>query len=670
MQRDANYQSGWSAQQHYEAAVSAHRQGRLDEAERHYRAVLQLQQGHPGVLFNLALVLIHTGRLVEAAAAYQKIIAGAPNDAVAHASLGQVLHAMERDEEALAQLKRSLVLKPDYAEAHANLGNVLVALNRPQDALASYAKAQALNPRLAEPYGNMGNLLASLGRHAEAVAQFEKALALRPDFVPLMNNCGDSLRALGRHEQAIGWFKRALTLEPKSASAQNNLGTALAALSRHEEAVAHYRAALAEQPKFPAALNNLGNSLDALVRPAEALEVFEWLLVLEPDNAWANFGAGNAHRILGHLDDARRFYERALALAPGITTFHRAVVEAKRFREDDPQLAVMEDLAQHITSLSENEQIELHFALAKAYDDIALYSPAFEHLQSGNALKRRMVIYDEAAQLGALRNIEKTFTTELIAARRGAGNPSDLPIFIVGMPRSGTTLVEQILASHPRVVGAGELMDMFDLVAADEAGARYPFDVSSLSDEQLRRFGDKYVSRLRSHAPLADRITDKLPANFSFAGLIHLALPNAHIIHLRRNPVDTCFSCYANLFPHGLEFTYELGELGRHYRAYESLMDHWRAVLPEGAMLEVRYENLVADFETQARRIVEYCGLEWDEHCLSFHETKRAVRTASAGQVRRPLFSTSIGRWRPYKEMLRSLLDALQYDPAEDDRSL
>ena len=669
MQRDANSQSGWSARQHYEAAVSLHQQGKLDDAERHYRAVLRLQRDHPGVLYNLALVLIHTGRLVEAAGAYQKIIAVAPDDAMAHAYLGQVLRSLGRNEEALAHLQRSLVLKPDYAEAHANLGNVLVALNRPQDALASYAKAQALNPRLAEPYNNMGNLLASLDRHAEAVVQFEKALALRPGFVPAMNNLGDSLSALGRHEQAIVWFERALSIAPKDALAENNLGMALAALNRHEEAVKHYRNALAEQPDCPAALNNLGNSLDALVRPAESLEAFEKLLVLEPNNAWAYFSAGNAYRILGRLDDARRFYERAVALAPGVAAFHRTLVEAKRFRENDPQLAVMEDLAQRIASLPEKEQIELHFALAKAYDDIGRHGPAFEHLQSGNALKRRMIAYDETAQLGVLRHTEEAFTSELIAARRGLGNPSDRPIFIVGMPRSGTTLVEQMLASHPRVFGAGELLHMLDLVSAGQAGARFPFDIASLSGEQLRQFGSLYVARLGSLAPLADRITDKLPANFSVAGLIHLALPHAHIIHVRRDPVDTCFSCYTNLFSRGFEFTYDLGELGRHYRAYESLMEHWRRVLPEGAMLEVQYEDLVADFEAQARRILAYCGLEWDEHCLSFHKTERAVRTASAGQVRRPLFSSSVGRWRPYKEQLRPLLDALGCDPAKDSAS-
>lgn len=335
-------------------------------------------------------------------------------------------------------------------------------------------------------------------------------------------------------------------------------------------------------------------------------------------------------------------------------------------KEDDPQLAIMEDLAQHSGSLSANDQVELHFALAKAYGDIGRHGAAFEHLAAGNRLKRKLLAYDEAAQLALLRNIGDVFTPELIGARQGLGHPSTLPVFIVGMPRSGTTLVEQVLASHPRVFGAGELLYLPELVSTGHAGARFPFDFASLSGERLRALGAGYVGRLHSLAPDADRITDKLPANFSRVGVIHLTLPQARIIHVRRDPVDTCYSCYANLFSQGLEYTYDLGELGRHYRAYEALMENWRRVLPEGAMLEVQYEEMVADFETQARRIVAYCGLEWDGRCLNFHETDRAVRTASAGQVRLPLFASSIGRWRPYAEQLRPLLDALGRDWERD----
>ena len=660
MSGDAKSQSGWSAKEHYDAAMSAHAQGQLDAAEAHYKAVLALHPDHPGALHRLALVFLSTGRLAEAAALYEKILAQAPDDATAHANLGHVLRSLGRNEEALAHLKRALALRPDSAETHTNLGNVQAAMNRPEDALASFAKALALNPRLAEPYNNIGNVYESLGRYGEAVVQFNKALALRPDFAPAMNNLGNALSALGRHDEAIASFKRAVAVQPRFATAHNNLGTALAALNRHDEAVVHYEKALAERPDYPAALNNLGNSLYALSRPRQSLTAFEKLLALEPDHAWGQFGAGNALQILGRLEEAREAYGRAVALSGNIPTFHRALAETKRYAEGDPQLAVMEDLAKNIAEFSESEQIELHFALAKAYDDIAYQARAFEHLVAGNSLKRTRIVYDEAAQLGALRDMASVFTAEAMTARAGQGDPSELPIFIVGMPRSGTTLVEQMLASHPAVFGAGELLTMFDLVNEGLAGAPFPQGIPSLSADDLRKFGASYIARLRKLAPSATRITDKLPANFAFAGLIHLALPRARIIHIARDPMDVCFSCYSKLFPLGLEYTFDLGELGRYYHAYETLMAHWRNALPQGAMLEVQYETLVADFENQARRIVEYCGLEWSARCLDFHLTERAVRTASAGQVRMPLFQSSIGRWRPYEAWLRPLRDALK----------
>jgi hypothetical protein len=229
------------------------------------------------------------------------------------------------------------------------------------------------------------------------------------------------------------------------------------------------------------------------------------------------------------------------------------------------------------------------------------------------------------------------------------------------MPRSGTSLVEQILASHPDVFGAGELNDLADIFESRPASGRSSFDADLLTGEWLREIGSRYVMQVRTLAPEAKRIIDKMPGNIRFAGLIHLALPNARIIHVRRDALDTCFSCYSTLFKGSLNFSYDLSELGRVYKAYEELMAHWHTVLPEGVMLDVQYEDIVEDFEPQARRLVAFCGLSWDERCLKFHESAHAVRTASATQVRQPLFKSSIGRWRPYAEWLGPLRDALGY---------
>jgi hypothetical protein len=323
------------------------------------------------------------------------------------------------------------------------------------------------------------------------------------------------------------------------------------------------------------------------------------------------------------------------------------------------------------TSLAPEEQIELHFALAKGLADAGEHEQAFRHLLEGNTLKRRTVAYDEAATLDLFDRTRAVFTPDLMRAGRGLGNDSSTPVFVLGMIRSGTTLVEQILASHPQVHGAGERTDFANLVArgrqsTDGAVTVFPELFETINGEELERLGSDYVGSLRAAAPDAARIVDKMPGNFRFVGAIHLALPNARIIHVRRDPIDTCLSCFSILFAGDQPFAYDLEELGRYYRGYTALMEHWRGLLPPHALLEIRYEELIADTPRQARRIVEHCGLEWDDNCLSFHRTPRPVRTASTLQVRRPIYQTSVGRWWPYREQLGPLFAALKIEPPTD----
>ncbi len=266
-----------------------------------------------------------------------------------------------------------------------------------------------------------------------------------------------------------------------------------------------------------------------------------------------------------------------------------------------------------------------------------------------------------------MQRIRTIFNAELLSAKAGGGEPAPAPVFVVGMPRSGTTLIEQIIASHPKAAGAGELFDLDNIVQSltglNSGALSFPEVVATMSGEQLRQVGARYVAAIRALAPAAERIADKMPWNFHFAGLIHLALPNARIIHARRDPVDTCLSCFSILFEgNSNQYTYDLVELGRFYRAYDSLMAYWRDVLPPGLMLEVQYEEVVGDLEKQARQIISHCGLDWDDACLDFHKTRRPVRTSSVAQVRKPIYRSSVGRWRPYREQLRPLLEELGID--------
>jgi tetratricopeptide (TPR) repeat protein len=610
----------------------------------------------------MAAALRGQGRLTEAEGIYRAVLLLDPDHFDSLHSLGMTCIERDKPQDALAPLGRALSLNPNSADAHNNLGIGLAKLGRFEEALAEYDKAVTLAPENAATHSNLANALAALGSTDQAIARFTTALVLTPDRSDTHNDMGVALASLGRHAEAVPHFAQALMLQPDFAAANNNLANALSALSRHAEAVEYFRKVLVQRPELVAALCGLGYSLQMSDQRELASASYERALVLDPRSAEAHRGLGLVAQTMGRLSQARVSFEKAVEIAPTRPAYHRALAEAKRVEADDPQLAAMEELAGNLSSLTESQQIELHFALGNAYQDIGRHERAFRHLLDGNAMKRRSEEYDEDATLTMLRHIETVFTAELLQRNAGSGDPSNVPVFILGMPRSGSTLVEQVLASHPRIFGAGELHYMMDAARAfrgRDVNAYFPEVATSMTGEQYRRFGARYVERIKSRAPSSDRVTDKMPANFRFIGLIRLALPNARIIHTRRDPLDTCLSCFSKLFSAGQYFTNDLGELGRYYRAYAALMAHWRRVLPAGAMLEVQYEDMVDDFENQARRIVEYCGLPWDDRCLAFHQTQRPVRTASVTQVRRPLYRNAVGRWKPYEAMLQPLIDEL-----------
>ncbi len=532
-------------------------------------------------------------------------------------------------------------------------------------AIAQFQRVLAVMPEHGRAHAALGRAHAARQCFEEAVAHLERALALAPGSAETHNDLGAYLAALNRNEPAVTQFRRACELSPDFAFAHNNLGNALVALGKHQEAVASYRAAFTLNPNFAEAYANMGSALAELHHPGDALPYFERALALNPHLAETHNNRGQAFVALGHLSDARDSFVRAIALLPERAQFYHGLAGCTRLSEDDPHFVAMTALAENLPSLDEAEQTQLHFALAKAYEDQGRFAEAFAHLSAGNASRRRRIEYDEAATLANMRRFARALGPEILRRAPPRGDAPDVPIFVVGMPRSGSTLVEQILASHPDVFGGGELMYFADEAAALGAdAANLPEVFSSLSAEDLAELGARYRRQLQAVAPRAPRITDKLPSNCHFLGLIRLALPNARILHTRRDPIDTCLSCFAQTFSAGLAFSNDLGDLGRYYRSYAELMAHWRRVLPEDAMLEVQYEDLVADLEPQVRRILDYCGLAWDARCLDFHETRRPIITASAAQVRQPIYQRSAGRSRGYGPLLQPLIEALGDDLA------
>jgi tetratricopeptide (TPR) repeat protein len=471
----------------------------------------------------------------------------------------------------------------------------------------------------------------------------------------------------GDFQGALVCFERVRTAQPLDPKVHARLGATLALMSRLPEALLRYQDASRLAPQNAEYQHDLGFVLERLYRPEEAVVCYRRAVALNPQSDGSFNNLASALVTLGQFPEAHAAYREAIRLAPNNMTYYRNLVQSKKLVADDPCFIAMSERVKDCASLTPENQAQLHFALGQALEDLGQSDLSFEHFVKANALVRQRVAYNEASTFNLFDNVKATQGAGLFARKHVVGDPSDTPIFIVGMPRSGSTLIEQILASHPQVFGAGERPTFAQVLSARIA--RPPGDtdridierLDAVSADQWTALGADYLRHMRasiSDARGYQRITDKYPFNFMHLGLIHLALPNARFIHARRSPVDTCLSSFSRIF-RDVPFSYDLGELGRYYRAYDSMMAHWRAVLPEGVMLEVQYEDVVTDLEPNVQRMLAHCNLPWDDRCVAFHQTKRQVVTASALQVRMPLYQSSRRRWRPLQTLLQPLLDGL-----------
>jgi tetratricopeptide (TPR) repeat protein len=509
----------------------------------------------------------------------------------------------------------------------------------------------------------LGALYAQSRRFDDAERFLAQAVAISPN-PEALNNYGAVLVELGRLPEAIGRLQQAVRAKPDYAEAHFNLANALRRSDQTEQAIASFRTALSLRPGYVEALQNLSDALREAGQYREAIDSLRQAITLRPGNAILQNNIGIALREAGDLDEARKAFDRAIALDGNLVHAYYHRVRTGKVIPGDAMISAMEQLKARGHRQTGEECVMLGFGLAKAYDDTGEYDKAFANLLEANGGARALVAYDEAAELREFDRLETKFSAPFIAARGGAGVSSELPIFVVGFPRSGTTLTEQILASHPAVHGAGEILILPEVVYGGGAG---PLLDGAAEDDMnvLQRLGALYVERLARLAPDAARITDKNPGNGPLIGLLHLMLPKARVIYVSRNPLDTCVSCFLQRFAgNSSSYAYDLGELGRRYRRYSEIMEHWQRALPAGSILFVRYESLVANFEPEVRRILDYCGLSWDDRCLEFHQASRSVLTASATQVRQPLYASSIGRWRRYEKHLDPLIKALGQDPA------
>lgn len=645
-------------------ALQHDKAGRYAEAEQLCDQILAHNPNDINGLHLLGLVKYRTGRNYEAIDLFGRALLLNPKMPELHNNVGLALRALGRLDEATHHFTKALELRPRFVEAHNNIGIVWKGRGKIDEAIAAYTHAITLKPDYPEAHNNLGVALKEKDRLDEAEAALKRAIVLKDDYADAYMNLGTVLAKRARWEEAIAAYRSALLQQPNSVEIQNNLGVALFTLGRLNEAAACFQAALASRPNYTEAINNLGNVLNEQGHASAALAYFKRALALNPNYAEARRNEGIVLMNIGRLGEARGSIEAAIKLKPHNPDFYLQLGKMTSFSQAREHLPIMEEMARNAAEFPLQQQIDLHFAMGKAYADLKDYKNSFEHLKRGNVLKRSLVQYNEPAVVKFFERIEETFTPSFVRQKGGlAGDLSALPIFVFGMPRSGTTLVEQIISSHPRVHGAGELLALGQIAGQlrgrDNNPIPYPEYASELDGLILAEIAARYVSKLRKLAPTSAHVTDKTPANFYFAGLIHLALPNARIIHTIRNPIDTCLSCFSKLFTAEQNYTYDLAELGRYYRCYAKLMAHWKRVLPEGRILDVHYENVVSDLEGEARRLIAYCGLEWDPRCLSFQDNERPVQTASAAQVRQPIYKNAIGRWTVYREFLTPLLTAM-----------
>jgi Flp pilus assembly protein TadD len=528
----------------------------------------------------------------------------------------------------------ALRIDPHHLPTLHLLGVLCHRSGRNLEAIAYLVRAARLDSSNAALHNNLAILYSAAGRGDDALAHFREALRLQPDQAAPHANLGIALAAQDRLAEAVAHFREALRLQPHSANVHIHLGNALAAQGHPGDAERHYREALRLTPNDPAVYGNLAGVLVELGRPDEAVACCREALRLDP-------GSAGAYVCLGQLaaQNLYQFPEEQFRAVEGLLTSGR---------------------------LSRDAAGDLHFVLAGLRDRQGDHDRAFAHYRQANDLKaegwlQKNEAFDPQQHLREIDELIATFDRSFVERVRSFGLDTETPVFVVGMPRSGTTLVEQILASHPQVIGAGELTDLGEILGeAPPWGGpeRYPRWMSRLDQATARALAERYLARLTEIGKGAARVIDKLPHNYRHLGALCALFPRARVVHCRRDARDVCLSCYFQNFT-GLNFTCSLEHIGFCYRQYERLMRHWRETLPL-QLYEVQYEELIADPERVSRELVGFCGLDWDDRCLAFHQNARAVQTASKLQVRRPIYATSVARWKRYEKHLRPLEQALQ----------
>ena len=687
-------------QQAMQMAGKLYSEGKFAQAEKVCRQTLAARPGNADAHNILGVSLQAQGKGAEAIEELRRSVELAPQAGNLRANLGEVLRLNGQLDEAREQLEKAVEVEPKNAQALNNLGIVHYEQRKYKEAVSYYRRALEVRPNMAEALNNLGNALRVLGDLEGAIDAYQGALLHREVYPEAYNNLGTLLQQDGRMEEAEHALRKSVMQNPRYVEAHNNLASLYAAQKKevdalriisdtlkfaprhpatllltakiqmrrnnHQAAEQAARMVLQAEPKNAQALTALGQVLHETDRYDEALQVLEQAVQEAPNSPEALNFYGVALKSVGRLDEAREYILKALNMNRGMFGAYANLNDLVDFSKGEGvELFKRMDA---IMSGAKNQEAEpflaLHFAYAKALDDRGEHQRALEHYIVGGRMKRAQLNYDERDTFGFFDSIRDAFPKEVFDNRTYAGLDDERPVFIIGMPRSGSTLVEQILSSHPEVYGAGEvkylsralgqLRDRFPSLP------KFPQMMAKLSPPQLDIVANNYLKALTKDAGNAKRVTDKLLTNYFFVGFLHLLYPKAKFVNTLRDPVDTCLSGFTKLFKDDMPHSYDLAELGRYYGKYRELMQHWEKVLPPGVLKSVQYEDVVADTEKEAKALIEFLGLEWDDKCVDFHKSDRPVKTASVAQVRKPIYNTSVKRWKKYGDGLQPLVDAIE----------
>lgn len=623
--------------------------------------ILKVAPGHPLATLLLGVANRRAGDAAASQAILEPLAQSQPNWAAAHYELGLTLGARRNGEGAVAALRRAVSLKPEMPDAWRALGDHLTAIgdaSGADEAYAQHIKFSTHDPRLLEA-------AAALCENRIPVAESLLRAHLKqfPTDVPALRMLAEVAARLQRYSDAEVLLERALELAPSFLPARHNYAVVLHRQRKITAAWEQVQKLVEADPENPSYRTLKAALASGIGDYDQALELYAGVLAEYPHNARVWMSYGHSLKTANRQADCVQTYRKTIELAPQLGEAYWSLANLKTFKFAPADIEAMQtQLARG--QLTPEDRFHFHFALGKAFEDAGQFAESFKHYEQGNSLRRKGVGYDADWNSEQMRRMKALFTPEFFAARAGQGASAPDPIFIIGLPRSGSTLLEQILSSHPQVEGTMELADIPNLVrelggTQGRSKSRYPEAIAELDPAALRALGERYLELTRIYRRTdAPFFIDKLPNNFAHTGLIHLILPRAKLIDARRHPLGCCFSGYKQHFARGQHFTYNLDEIGRYYRDYVELMAHYDAVLP-GRVHRVIYERMIEDTEREVRRVLDYCGLPFDQRCLRFYENERAVRTASSEQVRRPIYREGVDHWVNYEPWLGPLKSAL-----------